>query len=85
MNKDDLELLDNTARDYLSKTMLSTYWSFHKLEEDGEVEYVAIVTMIFKDGSRASEIVQTLNKKEYFLYKIGSKTFDPYEKYRNGS
>lgn len=71
--------------DYLNKTMLSTSWSFHRLEEDGEIEYVAVVNMLFKDGTRASEVVQTLDKKEYFLYRIGAKTFDPYEKYRNGS
>jgi hypothetical protein len=68
--------------DYLNKTMLGSYTNLLRVEEDGEVEYVATMTMIFKDGTRATEIIETIDKKDYFLYKMGAKKYDPYRKFK---
>ena len=68
---------------YLGKTILSASYSFHKLEEDGITECVAVLNMLMKDGTRETEIVKKISEKEYFLYKLGAKTFDPFEKFRN--
>ena len=73
-------------KSYLNKTMLSSSYSFHKLEEDGQTDFVVIISMTFKDGTLEHEIVENITEKEYFQYKLGKK-YDPYKKYRkeNGS
>jgi len=67
-------------RGYLGKTMLSSSYSFHKLEEDGMTEYVAILNMLMKDGTREIEIVEKISEKDYFLYKLGAKEYNFWKK-----
>ena len=70
---------------YLGKTMLSSSYSFHKLEEDGVTECVVILSMLMKDGTRETEIVEKISDKDYFLYTLGAKQYDPYWRRKNGS
>ena len=72
----------------MGKTMLSSSYSFHKLEEDGIVEYVVVLNMVMKDGTRESEVVESISEKDYFAYKLGKK-YDMwnrlYKRKENGS
>lgn len=69
-------------RGYLGKTMLSSEYVFRKLEEDGEVEYVVIMCMTMKDGTRENEIVESISEKDYFLYTLGAKKYNIWDRYK---
>jgi hypothetical protein len=84
MNKKE-QLIDPMQRSDFNKTMLTSGYSYHRLEEDGEVEYAVVINMLFKDGTHRSELVETISEKEYFLYKLGAKKYVPYWKRENGS
>lgn len=53
--------------------MISSGYSFHKLEEDGDIEYVVVLNMTMKDGTHEHEIVESISEKDYFAYKLGKK------------